>query len=98
MSLALCRDCARETPNAPCRSFNFEGDERWRQYETNIEVPPGRDREAVLQKFKAKWYKREIVGSFQVHYTVCPCYCSDRSNLYSRSNQIQASTRVSKLI
>ena len=52
------------------------GDERWRHYETNIEVPLGRDRETVLQKFKAKWYKREIVRSFQDPYTVCVCYRS----------------------
>ena len=46
-----------------CRSFDFDGDERWRQYEANIEIPPGRDRDSVLKKFKAKWYKREIVSS-----------------------------------
>lgn len=45
-----------------CRSFDFEGAEGWRQYAANIEIPPGRDRESVLKKFKAKWYKREIVG------------------------------------
>ena len=44
------------------RSFDFEGDERWRQYAANIEIPPGRDRDSVLKKFKAKWYKREIVS------------------------------------
>ena len=63
MSLLSSPDRAREASVAPCRSFDFDGDKRWRQYETNIEVPPGRDREAVLQKFKAKWYKREIVSA-----------------------------------
>ena len=86
ISLALCRICARETSDAPRRSFDFDGDERWRQYETNIEVPPGRDRETVLQKFKAKWYKREIVGPFHDPHTVCLCYRSDRLNVHSRPN------------
>ena len=45
-----------------CRSFDFEGDDRWRQYAANIEIPPDRDRDSVLRKFKAKWYKREIVS------------------------------------
>ena len=78
---------AREPSYAPCRSFDFEGDERWRQYETNIEVPPGRDREAVLQKFKAKWYKREIVGSFRDPSTFCLCYRSDRSHIHRRPDR-----------
>ena len=50
----------------PCharRSFDFDGDERWQQYKMNLEIPLGR--ESALQKFKAKWYKREIVSSFR---------------------------------
>lgn len=30
----------------------------------NLEIPPGRDRTAVIGRFKAKWYKREIVSAF----------------------------------
>ena len=28
----------------------------------NLEIPPGRDKNAVIEKFKAKWYRREIVS------------------------------------
>ncbi|CAL5220522.1 g2554 [Coccomyxa viridis] len=52
------------------RSFDFDGDERWRQYEANIEIPPGRDRDSVLKKFKAKWYKREIDPDFDIAQAV----------------------------
>jgi hypothetical protein len=44
------------------RAFDFEGDERWKKYVMNLEIPPGRDTSAVIERFKAKWYKREIVS------------------------------------
>lgn len=46
-----------------CRTFDFDGDERWKSYVMNLEIPPGRDKNAVIEKFKAKWYKREIVSA-----------------------------------
>ncbi|BDA49740.1 hypothetical protein COCOBI_14-3600 [Coccomyxa sp. Obi] len=49
---------------AAFRSFDFDGDERWKSYVMNLEIPPGRDKNAVIEKFKAKWYKREIDPSF----------------------------------
>ena len=48
----------RSWPN--CRSFDFEAQEGWRAYRLNLEIPPGK--EALLDKFRAKWYKREIVS------------------------------------
>ena len=48
---------------ALCRTFDFDGDERWKSYVMNLEIPPGRDKNAVIDKFKAKWYKREIVSA-----------------------------------
>lgn len=55
-------DCRRPTAcPVSCRSFDFDGDERWKSYVMNLEIPPGRDKNAVIDKFKAKWYKREIV-------------------------------------
>lgn len=43
------------------RAYDFDGDERWKKYVMNLEIPPGRDNTAVIERFKAKWYKREIV-------------------------------------
>ncbi len=41
------------------RAFDFEGDEGWRAYRLNLEIPPGK--EALLTKFKAKWYQKNKV-------------------------------------
>lgn len=46
------------------RLYDFEGNEKWRSYQANLEFPAGRDATALIQKFKAKWYQREIDESF----------------------------------
>jgi hypothetical protein len=45
---------------AAFHSFNFDSNEGWKHYRLNLEIPPGREA-AILERFKAKWYKREIV-------------------------------------
>ena len=46
----------------------------------NLEIPPGRDKNAVIDKFKAKWYKREIVSAQAIASFVRlqPCLSSDK--------------------
>jgi len=45
-----------------CRDYDFAADDRWNRYRGGIEIPPGRNEEAILQKYKAKWYQREVVS------------------------------------
>lgn len=54
------------------REYDFASDDRWNRYRAGIEIPPGRDEEAILQKYRLKWYQREVVSrcwSFR-HYLV----------------------------
>ena len=44
---------------AAFNAFDFDGSEAWKQYRLNLEIPPGR--EYTIPRFKAKWYRREIV-------------------------------------
>ena len=53
-------DCI-STPHSFCRNFDFDGNATWRTYQANLEIPTGRDVAATIEKFKAKWYQREIV-------------------------------------
>lgn len=57
---------------ARCRLYDFEGNEKWRSYQANLELPAGRDATALIQKFKAKWYQREIVSLDQELARRCP--------------------------
>ena len=57
------------------RAFDFEGNERWKKYVMNLEIPPGRDTSAVIERFKAKWYKREIVSP---HTSPPSCYVAEK--------------------
>ena len=43
------------------RSHDFDSNESWRRYLHNLEIPPGRE-SAVLPRFRAKWYKANIVS------------------------------------
>lgn len=45
------------------RSFDFDGNDKWKQYRASLEIPAGKSVDEVLLKFKAKWYRREIVSS-----------------------------------
>ncbi len=45
-----------------CRDYDFTSDDRWNRYRAGIEIPPGRDEEAILHKYKLKWYQREVVS------------------------------------
>ncbi|KAL4437116.1 hypothetical protein ABPG75_004255 [Micractinium tetrahymenae] len=55
---------------AAFRAFDWEGDEAWRAYRANIEIPPGK--EALEVKVKAKWYKREVDPDFDVDWVAPP--------------------------
>ena len=46
------------------RAYDFESDPKWKAYQANLEIPAGVAVDQVLTKFKAKWYKREIVSPF----------------------------------
>ena len=48
-----------------CRNFDFASDDRWNRYRARIEIPPDRDEQAILQKYKVKWYQKEVVGVIQ---------------------------------
>ena len=45
-----------------CRNYDFASDGRWNSYRAGIEIPIGRDEEPILQKYRAKWYQREVVN------------------------------------
>lgn len=64
-----------------CRNFDFDADERWKAYVINLEIPPGRNTSSVLLRFKAKWYKREVVrtitGSCAHRSSVVCMTCND---------------------
>ncbi|KAL3155350.1 hypothetical protein ABBQ38_010911 [Trebouxia sp. C0009 RCD-2024] len=45
-------------------SYDFASDERWNRYCAGIEIPPGRDEDSILHKYKAKWYQREVDNTF----------------------------------
>ncbi|KAL0051302.1 hypothetical protein WJX82_005382 [Trebouxia sp. C0006] len=40
---------------AAFRDYDFTSDDRWNRYRAGIEIPPGRDEEAILHKYKLKW-------------------------------------------
>jgi hypothetical protein len=41
-----------------CRNFDWDGDARWQAHQHSLEVPDP----AMMQRAKARWYKREIVS------------------------------------
>ncbi|DBA71096.1 hypothetical protein WJX79_005075 [Trebouxia sp. C0005] len=49
---------------ASFRDYDFTSDDRWNRYRAGIEIPPGRDEEAILHKYKLKWYQREVDPSY----------------------------------
>ncbi|DBB00089.1 hypothetical protein WJX77_010537 [Trebouxia sp. C0004] len=51
-------------PEAAFRDYDFTSDDRWNRYRAGIEIPPGRDEEAILHKYKLKWYQREVDPSY----------------------------------
>ena len=44
-----------------CRDYDFEGNPKWQQYKANLEIPVSANRDATVEKLKAKWYRREVV-------------------------------------
>ena len=51
------------------RNFDWDGDDRWQSYVSNLTFPPGRD-DLVLKK-KAQWYQSKIEEDFDIN-TVLP--------------------------
>lgn len=60
------------------RAFDWDGDERWKAYVRNIELP-GTDAAAAMLKVKAKWYKREIDSTFEVDWVTSQSKPAPRS-------------------
>ncbi|KAK9806982.1 hypothetical protein WJX72_009425 [[Myrmecia] bisecta] len=46
------------------KAFDFDSNEAWLKYRLNLEIPADRDEAAVLQRYKAKFYQRQIDPSF----------------------------------
>eukprot|EP00741_Cyanophora_paradoxa_P004240 tig00000789_g4117.t1 len=47
-----------------CRSsrtaYDFDGDEKWKAYRMNLEIPPGRDEAAAVEKMRRKWFAKHV--------------------------------------
>jgi hypothetical protein len=51
-----------------CRKFDFDSNDKWKEYLNALTFPPGR-KDLVL-KYQAKWYKREIEPEFDISEVV----------------------------
>ncbi|KAL3138496.1 hypothetical protein ABBQ32_006286 [Trebouxia sp. C0010 RCD-2024] len=45
-------------------SYDFASDDCWNTYRAGIQIPPGRDEDSIIHKYKAKWYQREVDNAF----------------------------------
>lgn len=50
---------------AAFRNFDFASDDRWNRYRARIEIPPDKDEQAILQKYKVKWYQKEVDPAYK---------------------------------
>jgi len=42
-------------------AYDWAGDERWMQYELNLHIPDGLDRQTILLRKKIQFYQRNVV-------------------------------------
>jgi hypothetical protein len=47
-------------------AYDFEHDSKWLQYQQNLEIPVGRNRDDVLFKYKQKYYKANVVSCINI--------------------------------
>eukprot|EP01126_Amoeba_proteus_P061203 TRINITY_DN8189_c0_g1_i2.p1 TRINITY_DN8189_c0_g1~~TRINITY_DN8189_c0_g1_i2.p1 ORF type:complete len:206 (-),score=28.62 TRINITY_DN8189_c0_g1_i2:708-1325(-) len=46
-------------------SYDFEKDPNWRQYKSNLTIPPGQNVNTVIERVKRKWYKNNVDPTFE---------------------------------
>ncbi|GBG86871.1 hypothetical protein CBR_g42155, partial [Chara braunii] len=47
-------------------AYDFETDERWLTYRTNLTIPPGRNEAAVIRRYKQKFFRQHIDPDYQI--------------------------------
>ena len=47
-------------------SFDFDGCEAWRDYKCQLYIPPGKNEDEVLEKYKHRFYQKVIDPSYEI--------------------------------
>lgn len=45
-------------------AYDFDSDSKWKEYYLNLTIPPGKDEQTVMRRYKQKYYKKCIVSIY----------------------------------